>query len=110
MYFEKTVDGETVYEWEGSKLPQAHRWVNEQIEGMMQMGEESIAVANTNTRYKEFKEYIELAEKYGYRYHVITVENYHGGESVHDVPEHTLENHERRFEIRLRNETVKVNQ
>ena len=110
MFFEKTVDGETIYEWDGSKLGLAHQWCYNQVEGLMEMGESTIAVANTNTRYKEFKEYIELANDFGYRYHVITVENYHGGESVHEVPEKSLGAQENRYELKLRNKTVKVNE
>jgi len=109
MYHEKVVDGKLIYDWKPENVSLAHQWCYNQVEGLMEMGEEKIAVSNTNTTEKEFKKYIELANDFGYRYHVITVENYHGGENTHNVPEKTLEKMENRYTLRLRNKTTKVN-
>lgn len=109
MFHMKTIDGETVYDWKPKNVRKAHQWCHDQVRGMMEMGEIKIAVSNTSTREKEFMKYIELAKEYGYRYFVLTTENYHGGENTHDVPEGTLESMEQRYTVRLRNKTVKVN-
>lgn len=109
MFHYKTIDGELVYDWKPQNLRKAHQWCYDQIKGMMEMGESKIAVSNTSTREKEFTEYIELAKEMGYRFFVLTTENYHGGENHHDVPEGVLEAMEERYTLRLRNKTVKVN-
>lgn len=109
MYHYKTIDGELVYDWKVENLRKSHQWCYDQVKGFMEMGEPKVAVSNTSTREKEFKEYIELAKEYGYRFFVLTTENYHGGTSSHDVPEGTLESMEQRYTVRLRNKTVRVN-
>lgn len=109
MFHMKTVDGETVYDWKPENIHKAHTWCFNQVKGMMEMGESKIAVSNTSTREKEFNEYIGLAKLFGYRFFVLTTENYHDGENTHDVPESTLEKMEERYTVRLRNKTVKVN-
>ena len=49
-----------------------------------------IAVANTFTRIKEMQPYIDLAKRYGYRVHVITVEKNHDGDNEHEVPDDAI--------------------
>jgi len=109
MFHYRTIDGESVYDWKPENVRRSHEWCHEQVELFMEMGEPKVAVSNTSTREKEFKSYIELAEKYGYRFFVLTTENYHGGTSSHDVPEGTLEAMENRSTVRLRDKTVRAN-
>jgi hypothetical protein len=45
--------------------------------------------------------YYKLAESYGYRVFSIIVENRHGGENQHGVPEDKIEEMRVRFEFRL---------
>jgi hypothetical protein len=45
--------------------------------------------------------YFELAKTYGYKTFSIVVENRHGNESIHGVPEDKLEQMKSRFEIKL---------
>ena len=49
----------------------------------------------------EMAEYVNLAKKNGYKVHSIVVENRHGSESIHDVPEATMQAMEDRFDIKL---------
>ena len=61
----------------------------------------SIVVHNTFTRLWEMQPYIDLAAKYGYNLYTIVIENRHGSDSVHDVPEQSIVNQRERFEIVL---------
>jgi predicted kinase len=93
------INGHGVYAFEFSKLALAHKYCKDKLERLMSEGVEKVAVANTSTRERDVEEYMEVAEKYGYRCVVLVVENRHGGESLHDVPEKSLE----KMENQLRN-------
>ena len=67
----------------------------------MRQGIKRIVIANTFTQEWEMKEYFELAERYNYRVHTVIVENRHGSENVHNVPEDKLLKMKERFEIKL---------
>lgn len=58
-------------------------------------------VSNTFTTEKELKPYLDLAKKLDMRVTVIIVENRHGGKSVHNVPEATIEKMRNRFSVKL---------
>jgi hypothetical protein len=47
------------------------------------------------------EKYFEIAERYKYRVHTIIVENRHGGENVHGVPQDKLQQMKNRFQIEL---------
>lgn len=54
------------YNFDITKLFQAHMWNQRRVETAMNSGYELIAVDNTNVTWKEIKPYYELAKKYGY--------------------------------------------
>jgi hypothetical protein len=58
-------------------------------------------VSNTFTQEWEMEPYFELAKTYGYKVFSIIVENRHGGENQHEVPEEVLTKMRERFEITL---------
>jgi hypothetical protein len=60
-----------------------------------------IAVSNTFTQEWEMGDYFKLAEKYGYKVVSLIIENRHGGQNVHGVPEDKLQIMKNRFEIKL---------
>ncbi len=78
------------YDFDASKLYQAHTWCKLYVRDMMVEDVERIIVHNTFTTEKEMKPYLTLAEKYGYEVTSMVVENRHGNDSVHDVPDITL--------------------
>lgn len=88
-YFYILGNGE--YAFSFSELGNAHAWCQAEIEKRLKRGVSKVAVSNTNTYEKDVTFYKSLAEKYGYRVHVIVVENRHGGVNGHDVPEKSLE-------------------
>jgi predicted kinase len=96
------------YNFDGSKLKEAHAWCKNEVESRMIEHQNSkgvyypeIAVSNTFTQEWEMEDYFKLAEKYGYKVVSLIVENRHGGQNVHGVPEEKLEQMRNRFQIKL---------
>ena len=100
-------DKEGNYNFDPSKLKDAHAWCKNEVETRMkdhQINQQyypEIAVSNTFTQEWEMKDYYELAEKYGYKVVSLIVENRHGGKNVHGVSDDKLEIMKNRFEIKL---------
>jgi predicted kinase len=100
-------DKEGNYNFDGSKIKEAHAWCKNEVETRMkdhQINQQyypEIAVSNTFTQEWEMKDYYDLAEKYGYKVVSLIVENRHGGKNVHGVPEDKLEIMKNRFEVKL---------
>jgi phenolic acid decarboxylase len=67
----------------------------------MKLETSRIVVANTFTQEWEMEIYYEMAERYNYRVHTVIVENRHGNENVHGVPEDKLQQMKNRFQIKL---------
>jgi len=100
-------DKEGNYNFDASKLKQAHEWCRQEVERRMVENSitpqyyPEIVVSNTFTQEWEMKGYYELAEKYGYRVFSVIVENRHGGVNQHGVPDEKLEQMKQRFQIKL---------
>lgn len=100
-------DKEGNYNFDGSKLKDAHAFCRDTVETYMKDSlvndqfYQKIAVSNTFTQEWEMKPYYELAERYGYRVYSLIVENRHGGVNEHGVPEDKLEQMKNRFEVKL---------
>ena len=94
-------DGKIKYDFDISKIGQAHDFCRNAVKDAMERNEEYIFVANTFTKMWEMKNYYELAEKYRYKVYSFIVENRHGNTNIHNVPEKTLEAMKKRFEVKL---------
>lgn len=94
-------DKEGNYNFNITKLGNAHAWCELQTEYNMTQGF-NVVISNTLTTEKELKPYYELAKKYEYKVVSLIVENRHQGTNVHNVPDETLDKMERRFSIKLR--------
>ena len=100
-------DDEGVYHFDANKLHMAHLHCQQTVENNMVMHgtreqvQSVIIVHNTSTTPKELKPYLELAKKYGYEVTSLIVENRHGNENVHSVPEEVLTKMKNRFEVKL---------
>jgi predicted kinase len=100
-------DGEGNYNFDGSKLRQAHEWCKNEVETRMKDNQlnaqfyPEIVVSNTFTQEWEMEAYYKLAEQYGYEVFSIIVENRHGGVNKHGVPAEKLEQMRNRFEVKL---------
>lgn len=96
-----------VYNFDASKLKNAHNYCQSQTQAWMktdgeQVNVDRLVVSNTFTQEWEMKPYFEMAEKYGYRVYSLIVENRHGGINEHGVPEEALQRMKNRFETKLR--------
>ncbi len=98
MFF---VNSQGVYNFDFTKIKDAHAWCQEMVEDHMFNQHEKIAVSNTFTQEWEMKAYYDMAKTYGYTVFSIIVENRHGGENVHGVPADKLEVMKNRFEVQL---------
>ena len=100
MFF---MDNKGNYNFDVSKLEEAHKWCQKQVDGYMSpYGYNTVIVSNTFTQEWEMKPYYELAEKYDFVVFSLIVENRHGGINEHNVPEETLAKMENRFQVKLR--------
>lgn len=99
MYF---YDDNGNYNFDADKLYDAHRWCYTNTNHVMSLQKSDVIVSNTFTTEKELKQYLELAETWNYKVVSLVVENRHGGKSIHNVPDKTLEKMEKRFSVKLR--------
>lgn len=60
-----------------------------------------VIVDNTFTLDWELEPYIRLAKEFGYRFHVVTVENRHNGKNVHQIPEEQIEKMKGKYKVVL---------
>ena len=98
MFF---VNSQGVYNFDFTKIKDAHAWCQEMVEDYMFNQHEKIAVSNTFTQEWEMKTYYDMAKTYGYQVFSIIVENRHEGENIHGCPPDKLEVMRNRFEIKL---------
>ena len=94
MYFVQ--DGK--YEFDITKIKDAHDWCYNKIEEKMKNSIREIAVSNTFTRNWEFQKYQSLARKYNYTIFEIICHNEF--ENEHNVPENIVKNMKDRFEFK----------
>ena len=79
----------------------AHLWCQDACKVALRFGKKNVVVSNTFTQEWEMKPYFEMAEKMGVEVTVLVVENYHGGKSIHNVPQEAVNAMERRFTLKL---------
>lgn len=89
------------YEFDATKLGQAHEWCQKQVQNAMEHGLSKVCVANTSTTERELKPYYDLAKKYGYKVFSVIVENRANTKNIHDVPQETIQKMKDRFSIKL---------
>jgi predicted kinase len=97
--FFETKDGDYIFD--STKLKEAHNYCQFRCSERMRQQKSKIIVANTFTQEWEMDEYFKMAERYNYRVHTVIVENRHGNENVHGVPEDKLQQMQDRFQIKL---------
>jgi predicted kinase len=94
------VDESGNYNFDATKLKEAHEWCRNNVENTMSFGKD-VVVSNTFTQEWELQAYLDLAKKYDYQVHSLIVENRHNGVNLHGVPEEVLLKMKNRFEIKL---------
>jgi len=88
------------YNWNPKYIKKAHEDCQRRAEELMKRSI-NLAVANTFTRKREMKHYIDLAETYGYTVFTLVVENRHGGINTHNVPDEAISKMRDRFDVEL---------
>jgi predicted kinase len=94
-------DKEGDYNFDPTKLKEAHNYCQFRCSERMRQQKARIVVANTFTQEWEMDEYFKMAERYNYRVHTVVVENRHGNENIHGVPEDKLQQMKDRFNVKL---------
>ena len=100
-------DKEGNYNFDASKLREAHEWCKQEVETRMQDNQNNpqyypeIVISNTFTQEWEMEAYFDLAKKYEYKVISLIVENRHGGKNVHGVPDEKIEQMRNRFIFKL---------
>jgi predicted kinase len=95
------MDEDGNYNWKPENVHAAHQWCQAEVQAEMVTGRDVI-VSNTFTTEKELKPYLQLAKMLDYRVVSLIVENRHGNESIHNVPEETMQKMQDRFSVKLR--------
>lgn len=105
MYF--TQEGE--YNFDKEKLPEAHEWCYNSVRYHLATAQifrtpqfQDVVVSNTFTTEEELAPYLDMARVFNCTCVVLTVENYHGSKSIHNVPDEIMDKMEERFKIKLR--------
>ena len=99
------VDG--VYIFDGSKLSEYHKANQERVGRVMADVDRNlnskctIVVHNTFTAEWEMQPYYKLAKEYLFAVHTLIAENRHQSNSIHDVPQSTIDAQRERFEVTL---------
>ncbi len=98
QYFE---DEEGNYHWNPAKVHLAHSWCQTNTRQVMSLMRSPVVVSNTFTTEKEMQPYLDMAAMFGYRVTTLIIENRHGNESVHNVPQNVIDKMTERFSIKL---------
>jgi predicted kinase len=100
-------DKEGNYNFDPSKLSEAHAWCKNEVEIRMQDHQYNqqyypeIAVSNTFTQEWEMEDYLKLAKKYSYKVVSLIIENIRDGKNIHNVPIEKINEMKNRFVVRL---------
>jgi predicted kinase len=95
-------DSNGVYNFDATKLKEAHTVCQDKTNACLLFKLNKIViVSNTFTQEWEMEPYIKMAERHGYRVQTIISENRHKSDSIHGVPEESLQKMRERFEIKL---------
>jgi predicted kinase len=98
-YFTHPETGEYSFDYKNNH--HAYKQCETQSEEAMIRCVEKIFIDNCFTLEWEMQPYIDLAEKFGYRLFVVTVENRHGGTNVHGISDEQIEKMAQKYKIHL---------
>lgn len=89
------------YEWSALRESIAKRNCLRDTVRYMELGNDKVFVTNVFLTHEDIVPYIEAANHFNYRCHVLIAQNTHGNQSVHNVNPEDFEEMKRRFEITL---------
>lgn len=91
--------GEYAFDWK--RLAEVGEASQSRVREAMEQGVSRIFVHNTFRQQEDLDRYLKIAEQFDYRVFTLIVENRHGGQSVHAVPEKTIEKFRKTIDIQL---------
>lgn len=98
-YFTNSETGE--YKFEFSENHLAYKSCEERAKSLMQKGEDKIFLDNTFTLEWEMEPYFKLATENNYQVFVVTVENRHGSENIHNISNEQLKKMAEKYKVVL---------
>jgi len=89
-------------EFDPARLAECHKKCQNAVRTVLaENSNATVFVHNTFTQTWEMEPYFEIAGKTDTLVHTIVVENRHGNNSVHDVPDGTMSRMRQRFDVSL---------
>lgn len=98
-YFTNEITGEYIFNFQNNHL--AYKQCEALTNDAMQQSIPKVIVHNTFTIDWELEPYFKLASKHHYQIFVVTVENYHGHQNVHEVSDEQLLKMAEKYKIKL---------
>jgi predicted kinase len=98
-YFTDPVSGAYHFEFKENHL--AYKQCEERTKAAMQQGSPKIILHNTFTIGWELETYFKLAAEFDYAVFVCTVENYHGHQNKHDIPDEQIAKMAEKYKVKL---------
>jgi uridine kinase len=98
-YFTDEQSGEYIFNFQNNHL--AYKQCEALTNDAMQQAISKILVHNTFTMDWEMEPYFKLAAKFNYHLFIVTVENYHGHQNVHEVSDEQLQKMAEKFKVKL---------
>lgn len=89
------------YKFEFDKNHLAYKKCEEETIDQLKKNCEKVFVANTFTMDWELAPYIKMADKYNYKLFIVTVENYHENENIHQIPMEQIEKMASKYKLKL---------
>ena len=98
-YFTNEVTGEYIFNFQNNHL--AYKQCEALTKDAMQQAIPKILVHNTFTLDWELEPYFKMSSLFNYKLFVVTVENYHGHQNVHEVCDEQLQKMAEKYKVRL---------
>lgn len=98
-YFTNEDTGEYIFNFQNNHL--AYKQCEALTKDAMQQNIPKVIIHNTFTMDWELEPYFKLASRYDYQLFVVTVENYHGHQNVHEVSDEQLQKMAEKYKVKL---------
>lgn len=98
-YFTNEVTGEYIFNFQNNHL--AYKQCEALTKDAMQQAIPKILVHNTFTLDWELEPYFKMSSQFNYKLFVVTVENYHGHQNVHEVSDEQLQKMAEKYKVKL---------
>jgi predicted kinase len=89
------------YDFKFDENHKAYKACEEQTEKALMQNNSKVFVDNTFTLDWELEPYFKMAKKFNYQLHVVTVENYHSSENIHNVSNEQMQKMAEKYKIKL---------